>query len=123
MSNANYYLRNRACPCARCRAGGLMWAAILITLGSIALVHQFTGVHFPRTFPVLLIVIGVVMLLGRTASTEGHIQPYGIPGQAAASQQDPWASGRMTTPPPALSSSTGGAASGEPKQDDQQVKP
>jgi hypothetical protein len=124
MSNGNYYVRNSACPCARCRTGGLMPAAILITLGLMFLVHQFAGYGFPRTLPVLLIVIGVVMLLARTASAEGHIQPYGMQGQAVAVQHDPWASGRMTAPPPPAPSSSGGSApSGEPKQDDQQVNP
>lgn len=124
MSNANYYVRNRECPCTRCRAGGLMAPAILITLGVMFLVHQFMGFAFPRTLPVLLIVIGLVMLLGRTASTEGHIQPYGMPGQATVNQQDPWAAGRITTPPaPPFTSLGGSAASEESKQDDQQVKP
>ncbi|HEX7289374.1 MAG TPA: hypothetical protein VF532_24535 [Candidatus Angelobacter sp.] len=123
MNNGNYYIRNKDCACARCRAGGLIWAAILITGGLMYLVHVFTGIAFPRTFPVVLIVIGVVSLVGRTASTAGHIQSYAMPGQTAVSQQDPWASGRMTTPPPPFTGPAGSAAAGEPKQDDQQVKP
>lgn len=121
MSNG-YYTRNKSCSCARCRAGGLMGAAILITVGVLALLHQFSGWHIDKTGPLLLIVIGVVMLLGRTASTEGHIQPYGMPGQATASQQDPWASGRTTTPASTLQPSGGPPPSSE-QQNDQQVKP
>lgn len=122
--NDAYYARNRACACARCRASGLMAAAVLITLGVLFLLDQFYRLRFDRTFPVLLIVIGVVMLLGRTASTEGHIQPYGLPGPPAASPQDPWASGRMpTATTPSLPPPAGTSPSGEQEQNDQQVKP
>jgi len=38
------------------------------------LIGQFTRFSFGDLWPVLLIVIGVVMLAGATASTEGHNQ-------------------------------------------------
>lgn len=85
----NAYSYNRACPCPRCRAKGLMGAAILITLGVLFLLNEFWIFRFDQTFPVLLIVIGVVMYLGRSASTEGHIEPY-----------RPQPPGSMPPPPP-----------------------
>ena len=67
------YVPNRTCPCPRCRARGLMGPAILITLGVLFLLDQMWMIRFHETFPVLLIVIGVLMYLGRSASMEGHV--------------------------------------------------
>lgn len=71
----NEYLPNRTCQCARCRVRGLMGAAVLVTLGVLFLIHEFTQFDFIQVVPALLIVIGVMLFLGRSASTEGHIQP------------------------------------------------
>lgn len=81
----NQYIPNRSCQCPRCRAQGLMGAAVLITLGVLFLLQELSSIHFHQSFPALLIVIGVVIYLGRSASTEGHVQPI-APG--------------MTPPPP-----------------------
>jgi len=70
------YTYNRACPCLRCRTKGLMGAAVLITLGVLFLLQELWIFPFGRSFPVLLIVIGLVLYLSRSASTEGHIEPY-----------------------------------------------
>ena len=86
----NGYVPNPKCQCPRCRARGLMGAAVLITLGVLFLLAEFTGFHFGKSFPFLLIVIGLVMWLGRTASIEGHVQP---PAPAGAFPPPP--------PPPA----------------------
>jgi Domain of unknown function (DUF5668) len=74
--------RNRYCPCQRCRMRSAMGPAVLITLGVLFLLDNIVGSHtyhysFHYTWPVLLIVIGVVKVLGYNASTEGHI-PRGI---------------------------------------------
>lgn len=71
----NEYVCNRTCQCARCRARGMMGAAVLITLGVLLLIDQLTYLRFEEVFPVLLIVIGAMLFLGRSASTEGHVQP------------------------------------------------
>ena len=96
MADANYY-RTRHCPCARCRTRGLMGAAVLITLGVLFLLQEFWIIRFDQSWPVLLLVIGAMMLLGRTASAEGHVQPYWMGGPAAPGatpvQGDPWAGG------------------------------
>jgi hypothetical protein len=57
-----------------------MGAAILITLGVLFLLTEIYFIPFDRTFPALLIVIGLMMYLSRSASTEGHISRY--PGMA-----------------------------------------
>lgn len=72
-------------------AWDLMGSAMLITLGALFLLSTMAHIRFHNTFPVVLIVIGVVLFLRSTGSTAGHIQP----GGAAAS-----------TPPPAGASET-----------------
>ena len=95
-----YYGTNPRCTCGRCRMSGMMGPVILITLGILFLLQQTNwgwewGFH--RTWPVLLIVIGIVKVLQFTAPTDGHIprgyvaQPYpgAYPGQPP-----------VVTPPP-----------------------
>ena len=77
------YIRNRNCHCVRCRAHGLMGAAVLITLGVLFLMESYNVISFDRSFPVLLLVIGCVLLVSRTGSTEGHIQPGWTQGSIA----------------------------------------
>lgn len=69
------YVRNRACRCQRCLAWDLMGAAVLITLGVLFLLSTMAHIRFHNTFPIILIVIGVVLFLRSTGSTSGHIQP------------------------------------------------
>lgn len=64
-----------------------MGAAILITLGVLFLLDEYWYIDFDRTWPILLIVIGVLSYAARTASTEGHIQPW-------------WMGGARQSPPP-----------------------
>jgi len=62
------------CACMRCRMRGLMWPAILITLGVLFLVAEYSSrFSFMDIWPILLIVIGAVKVIESTASTEGHI--------------------------------------------------
>lgn len=72
------YQYNRNCPCDRCRAHGLMAPAVLVTLGVLFLLQQMSRYYmeFGRTWPILLIVIGTVVLARRNASMEGHVNPY-----------------------------------------------
>jgi hypothetical protein len=62
------------CYCERCRTRGLMWPTVLITVGFLSLLEDFTRFDWNRTWPVLILVIGVVMLLRSNASWEGHVQ-------------------------------------------------
>ena len=69
----NGYLRNRACSCARCRCRGYLGPIVLVTLGVLFLVDQYTMYSIGRTWPVLLIVIGITKLVQWNAPTTGHI--------------------------------------------------
>lgn len=81
------HYRNQ-CACERCRCRGLMGPAILVTLGVLLLLGEMHVVAFDYTWPVLLIVIGVVKVLQGNASMEGHQQNYqvypGYPGYPVA---------------------------------------
>ena len=61
------------CSCRRCRCRGLMGPAVLITLGVLFLVGQYSRYSFGDLWPILLIVIGGVKVLEALAPTEGHV--------------------------------------------------
>lgn len=78
-----HFKSNPRCGCPRCRLRGLMGPTVLVTVGILILLQTLDLVRISKTLPILLIVIGIVMVLQRTSSTEGHIpvgyvQPPGI---------------------------------------------
>jgi hypothetical protein len=83
------------CACRRCTIRGLMGPAILITVGVLFLLDQMRGGYFSfgNTFPVILIVIGVVSLACSLAPMDGHIggsyPPVPPPGMPGATQNPP----------------------------------
>ncbi len=79
----DYYIPNRSCYCARCRSRGYMGPVVLITLGVLFLLSEFTQWRFHQTWPILLIAIGIVKVLGSSAEMTGHVPPY-VPGLAGA---------------------------------------
>jgi hypothetical protein len=93
------YIRNRACPCVRCRAQGLMGAAILITLGVLFLLQSYGHIQLERTLPVLLLVIGFVLWIARTGSTEGHVNPAWYAPQIPPQNPQQWTTGAVAPPP------------------------
>jgi len=72
MTNTAYATARR-CHCGRCRARGLVGPAILITLGVLFLLQELYIVRFDQSWPVLLLVIGAMIFLSRSASAEGHL--------------------------------------------------
>lgn len=119
------YMRNRNCQCVRCRAHGLMGAAVLITLGVLFLLDSYNVVPFDRSVPVLFLVIGSVLLIARTGSTDGHIQPGWIQGPPVPPPvQQPWTSSAVPPPPPPQQWASGaGDQSSSSQENDSQVKP
>ena len=65
--------RSGICYCERCRTRKVMGPAILVTLGILFLLDSTSRVGFGRTWPAILLVIGVVKLMQSNASSEGHI--------------------------------------------------
>jgi hypothetical protein len=103
-----------------------MGAVILVTLGVLFLIDNYAGIRFSETFPVLLLVIGGVLLVSRTGSTEGHVQPGWIQGPTAPPPaQQPWTSGAVPPPPSQPQQWASGTDNppSSPDQNDSQVKP
>jgi hypothetical protein len=105
------YRYNPSCGCARCRAHGFMGPAVLITIGVLFLLDQMTHIYwmeFGRTWPALLIVIGLIMFLQHNAPATGHVpREYAAMQQAQAqypAQQPQQWRPPLTTPPAPASS-------------------
>ncbi len=91
------------CQCDRCRTRRLMGPAMLVTLGVLFLLDTATRVGFGRTWPAILLVVGVVKLVQSNASSDGHVGPLppgippSVPPSAPPSQnaQQPPSSGEV----------------------------
>ena len=70
------------CQCQHCRTRRVMGPAMLVTLGVLFLLDSVSHVGFGRTWPAILLVIGVVKLMQSNASFNGHVGPLppGSPG-------------------------------------------
>ena len=97
--------RTAMCRCERCRTSKLMGPAILVTLGVLFLLDNVSHVDFGRTWPAILLVIGVVKLMQSNASSDGH---FGPPRPSAPPNFPP-----STPPPPAVQSTESTSSSGE----------
>jgi len=62
------------CACDRCRARVLMGPAVLVTMGTLFLLQETNVVSFHRTWPLLLVVIGLVKVLQGNASLARHVE-------------------------------------------------
>jgi hypothetical protein len=56
---------------------------ILITVGVLFLIDKFSGFSFSQTWPVLLIVIGILKLLGGRRRRDEYMPPPPPPAGAA----------------------------------------
>jgi hypothetical protein len=73
---------NCRCKCPRCTIRSLRGPAVVITLGVLFLLDQMRGDYFSfhHTWPVILLVLGVVSLASSLAPMDGHIeQPMNTP--------------------------------------------
>lgn len=63
------------CHCRRCTIRGLMGPAVVITVGVLFLLEQtHTGFRFSQTWPIILVVVGVISLASAMAPMDGHIE-------------------------------------------------
>ena len=96
------------CRCEQCRMRKVTGPAVLVTLGILFLLDSTSHIGFHRTWPAILLVIGVVKLMQGNASSAGHIGYMpGIPGVPPTTPVPP-----VTPPAP---QSTDPASSGEVK--------
>jgi|SRR5580658_5811511 hypothetical protein len=65
------------CNCQRCTLRGLRGPIIIVTIGVLFLLQEMRGGYFDfgNTYPVIIIVIGLLSLACALASTEGHVSP------------------------------------------------
>ena len=70
------------CVCERCRTRKLMGPAMLVTIGVLFLLDNVSDIDFGKTWPAILLVIGVVKLMQSNASWGGHVGPL-PPGSSA----------------------------------------
>jgi cell wall-active antibiotic response 4TMS protein YvqF len=82
------------CHCPRCTIRGLRNPAVIITIGVLFLLQETRGGYFDfsRTFPVILVVIGAILLASSLAPTDGHISsaltPPAGPGPTPGAPQN-----------------------------------
>ena len=93
------------CQCEHCRTRKLMGPAMLVTLGVLFLLDSVSRVGFGKTWPAILLVVGVVKLMQSNASLDGHNRPL-PPGSSGFPPN---------TPPPPAVQSTEPPSSGEVK--------
>jgi hypothetical protein len=86
------------CRCQSCTIRGMIGPAVLITLGILFLLHQVRGGRFDfgNTWPVLLVVIGLLLLASSLAPRDGHIETAAPP---PLPPQTPPAAPPPNTPP------------------------
>jgi len=68
---------NSRCKCPRCTIRSLRGPAVIITLGVLFLLNEMRGdyLSFHHTWPVILVVLGIVSLASSLAPMDGHIEP------------------------------------------------
>lgn len=63
------------CSCTQCRTRGLVFPVMLITLGVLFLIGEYSRFSFLDLWPVALIVLGGILVCQATVSRAGHTGP------------------------------------------------
>jgi hypothetical protein len=89
-------------PQGQCLVRAITGPIILITVGVLFTVERFCGISFGQTWPVLLIVIGILKLLGgrRPRLRDSYSQPYVPPYAPPYTPPGPADAYRQPDPPP-----------------------
>jgi len=68
---------NPRCHCPRCTIRSLRGPAVVITLGILFLLSEMRGDYFAfhNTWPMILIVLGLMSLASAVAPMDGHVVP------------------------------------------------
>jgi len=64
------------CHCQSCTIRGLIWPVVIITAGVLFLLDRVQGgqLGLDNTYPVILMVIGLMLLAASFGSREGHVE-------------------------------------------------
>lgn len=63
------------CNCPRCTARHIMAPAILVALGAMGLLDEFTRFGWDQNWPLIIITIGLVKFFQISGPMEGHVEP------------------------------------------------
>lgn len=65
------------CHCQSCTIRGFTGPVIVIAIGVLFLLHQVHGgvLDFSNTWPMILVVLGLLHLASAMSSREGHVEP------------------------------------------------
>jgi LiaF transmembrane domain/B-box zinc finger len=85
------------CYCDRCRMRRISFPVMLFTVGLLWLLDDVSRLEFGRTWPVLFLVFGIMLLLRNSASTSGHQEQVVVAGPTP---------GQMPPPPPGSTAET-----------------
>ena len=90
------------CNCPRCSIRHLMGPVVVTTVGVLFLLSEVRGgyFHIGHTFPVLLIVIGIILLASALAPMDGHVAS---PGSVTPGSGAPPVTPAPPAPPPSYS--------------------
>ena len=77
------YRYNPACSCPACRRSGLTGPVMMVTIGTLFLIANYTRFDFGDLWPVILIVMGGLMFLRPSTSRVGHLNPGEQPPPAS----------------------------------------
>jgi hypothetical protein len=64
--------QSRRCNCGQCRTRALMGPVMLVTIGALFLIGQYSRYSFGELWPVILVAAGAVKVAEALASSEGH---------------------------------------------------
>lgn len=64
---------NTRCRCTYCKLRGLVGPLMIISVGVIFLITQYSRYSFFDLWPVLLIILGVLLVAQALAPKQGHI--------------------------------------------------
>jgi hypothetical protein len=64
---------NTKCGCAYCKLRGLVGPLMIISLGVIFLIAQYSRYSFFDLWPILLIILGVLLVAQALVPKQGHI--------------------------------------------------
>jgi hypothetical protein len=82
-----------------------MGPALLVTLGVLLLLSSVSNVNLGRTWPAILLVVGVVKLMQSNASYTGHVGPLPPGSSFPPTPPPPPPPPSFTNPPPGNSPS------------------